>query len=67
MHCKTEVIYVAFLVMILDRVLRLKQRLFTFAFVNTFFNVRPQLDCYYIRSESYPFSPPLLVKEPDIA
>lgn len=57
-----------FWVMILTRALRLKQRLFSFAFANTFFNVWPQLDCYYrlthhLRSES----PPLLVKEPDIA
>lgn len=72
MHYKLRLFTLDFRVMILARALRLKQRLFTFAFVNTFFNVRPQLECYYslthhFCSESYQFSPPLLVKEPDIA
>lgn len=72
MHCKLRLFTLDFRVMILARALRLKQRLFSFAFANTFFNVWPQLDCYYrlthhFRSESYPFSPPLLVKESGIA
>lgn len=39
MHCKTEVIYVGFLGNDTYPALRLKQRLFSFAFANTFFNV----------------------------
>lgn len=39
MHCKLRLFTLDFRVMTLARALRLKQRLFSFAFANTFFNV----------------------------
>ena len=39
MHCKLRLFTLDFRVMIIARALRLKQRLFSFAFANTFFNV----------------------------